>query len=384
MIKALNKGTIKMIIKLEGELSMQVRYRKELNDIPVYVPGKPIDEVKRELGLERVIKLASNENPFRFSPNVKEAVLKALEEANLYPDGNSTLLKEAIARKYGISPEMVVPTCGSDEMIDLIAKTFIEKGDEVVMSEITFPRYFATSQMMGAIIRKIPLRNLAYDMEGFKKAVNANTKIIWLCNPNNPTGTIFSGKELIELMDTIPSTTLVVYDEAYSEFASHPDYPKNSLKLLDKYKNILLLKTLSKAYGLAGLRLGYTIGDPGLLSAINRIRNPFNVTLLTQAAAVAALGDEEFLTKVVANNEAGKKYIYEEFDKMGLEYARTEANHIIFNAKMDSSIVFNELLKRGVIIRPVAGFSPSTWLRVSLGTMEENKEFIKALKEVLK
>jgi histidinol-phosphate aminotransferase len=238
--------------------------------------------------------------------------------------------------------------------------------------------------MMGANIKKIQMKNLAYDLDGFKKAINANTRIVWLCNPNNPTGTFFSEKELVELMDAISPETLVVYDEAYSEFATHPDYPKDSLKFLKKYKNMLLLKTLSKAYGLAGMRIGYTIGDPELLSAINRIRNPFNVTLLTQAAAVAAINDNEFLAKVVANNSEGKKYIYEEFDKMGLEYAKTEANHIIFNAKKDNTLVFNELLKKGVIIRPVGGFNPNTWLRISIGTMEENKEFIKALKEVLK
>ncbi|KUO75895.1 MAG: histidinol-phosphate aminotransferase [Clostridia bacterium BRH_c25] len=363
---------------------MQVKYRKELDPIPVYVPGKPIDEVKRELGLNRVIKLASNENPFGFSPYVKEALLKAMEEANQYPDGNSTLLKEAIAQKYGISVEMVLPTCGSDEMIDLIAKTFIGKDDEVVMADITFPRYSATSQMMGASIKIVPLRNLTNDIEGIIKAVNENTRVVWLCNPNNPTGTIFSGRKLVELMEAIPPTTLLVYDEAYSEFASHPDYPKDSIKFLNKYKNMLLLKTLSKAYGLAGLRLGYTIGDPELISTINKIRNPFNVTLLSQAAGAAAINDEEFLAKVIANNNEGKEYIYKEFDKMGLEYAKTEANHIIFNAKKDNSTVFNNLLKRGVIIRPVVGFNPNTWLRVSLGTMEENREFIKALKEVLK
>jgi histidinol-phosphate aminotransferase len=371
-------------MKLEGERSMQVKYRRELDLIPVYVPGKPIDEVKRELGLDKVIKLASNENPFGFSPFIKEAVLKALEEASLYPDGNSTLLKETIARKFGISPEMILPTCGSDEMIDLIAKTFIEEGNEVVMADITFPRYSATSQMMGAAIKKVPLKNLAYDIEGFKKAINANTRVVWLCNPNNPTGTIFSEKELVELLEAVSPETLVVYDEAYCEFASHPDYPKDSFKFLKKYKNLLLLRTLSKAYGLAGLRLGYTIGDPELISVINRIRNPFNVTLLTQVAAVAAINDDEFLAKVVANNNEGKKYIYEEFDKMGLEYARTEANHIIFNSNQNCNIVFNALLKKGVIIRPVGGFTPGTWLRVSLGTMAENREFIKALKEVLK
>lgn len=363
---------------------MQVRYRKELDPIPVYVPGKPIDEVKRELGLDKVIKLASNENPFGFSPAVKEAVIKALEEANLYPDGNATLLKETIAEKFGILPDMVLPTCGSDEMVDLIAKTFIEKGDEVVMADVTFPRYYATSQMMGAVIKKIPLKNLKYDIEGFKAAINPNTKVVWLCNPNNPTGTIFSEAELVELLEKVSPETLVVYDEAYCEFASHPDYPKDSFKLLKKYKNMLLLRTLSKAYGLAGLRLGYTIGDPELISVINKIRNPFNVTLLTQAAAIAAIKDDEFLAKVVANNDEGKKYIYGEFDRMGLEYAKTEANHIIFDAKKNCNIVFNELLKKGVIIRPVGGFASGTWLRVSIGTRSENREFIKALWEVLK
>lgn len=363
---------------------MQVKYRKELDTIPVYVPGKPIDEVKRELGLDKVIKLASNENPFGFSPLAKEAVIKALEEANIYPDGNATLLKETIAKKYGITADMILPTCGSDEMVDLIAKTFIDKGSEVVMADITFPRYYATSQMMGAVIHKIPLKNLKYDIDGFKKAVNPNTRVVWLCNPNNPTGTIFSEAEFVELMEAISPETLVVYDEAYCEFASHPDYTKNSFKFLEKYKNLLIMRTLSKAYGLAGLRLGYTIGDPELIATINKIRNPFNVTLLTQAAAAAAINDDEFLEKVVSNNNEGKEYIYREFDSMGLEYAKTEANHIIFNAGKDSNTVFNEMLKKGVIIRPVGGFASNTWLRVSIGTMNENREFIKALKEVLK
>lgn len=362
---------------------MQVKHRVELEPIPVYVPGKPIDDVKRELGLDKVIKLASNENPLGFSPKVKEAITRAMEEVNLYPDGNATLLKEAIAAKLGVTTDMVLPTCGSDEMLDLIAKTFIGKGDEVVMADITFSRYAATSQMMGAVIRQVPLKSLAYDIEGFLKVISKDTKIVWLCNPNNPTGTIFSEEELVRLMETVSPTTLVVYDEAYAEFASHPAYPKNSVGFLKKYDNMLILKTLSKAYGIAGVRVGYTIGHPELISAINKIRNPFNVTLLTQAAAVAAIKDEEFLAKVVANNEEGKKYIYEEFDKLGLEYAKTEANHIIFNAKKDSGTVFNELLKLGVIIRPIGGFKPATWLRVSIGTMEENREFIKALKKVL-
>lgn len=362
---------------------MQISYRKELDNIPVYKPGKPIDDVKRELGLKDVVKLASNENPLGCSPKVKDAVLKALEEINIYPDGNCTLLKEAIAKKFGVATDMVLPSCGSDEMIDLIAKTFINKGDEVVMADITFPRYSITSQMMGANIRQVPLKNMRFDVEGFKKAVTANTKIVWLCNPNNPTGTFITEAELLDLLEAVPETTLVVYDEAYNEFVTHKDYPRDSIKLLNKYKNMIAMKTLSKAYGIAGLRIGYTIGDPAIMGLINKIRNPFNVTLVTQAAALAALADEDFLRLTVENNNAGKAYLYEEFKKIGIEYVETETNHIAFNIKSDADAAFNELLKKGVIIRPIAGLNPNTWLRVSIGTPAENRTFIEALKEIL-
>ncbi|HHT69519.1 MAG TPA: histidinol-phosphate transaminase [Firmicutes bacterium] len=362
---------------------MAVRYRKELDSISPYVPGKPIDDVKRELGLERVIKLASNENPFGFSDAVRDAVMKALEEVNLYPDGNATLLKEKIAAKYGVTPDMVLPTCGSDEMVDLIAKTFIDQGSEVVMAEVTFPRYISTSRMMGADLKIVPMKDMAYDLEGFKKVITPNTRLVWLCNPNNPTGTFFTRDQLVDIMEHISPETLVVYDEAYYEFASHPDYPKDSLDFLKKYRNMLVMKTLSKAYGIAGLRIGFTIGDATVLGLINRIRNPFNVTLITQAAAMAAIDDDDFLVKVIENNNAGKRYLYEQFEKLGLQYVKTEANHIAFNAGKDGTVVFNELLKKGVIIRPIGGEKYKTWLRVSIGTMEENQEFIKALREVL-
>jgi histidinol-phosphate aminotransferase len=216
---------------------MAVRYRKELDSISPYVPGKPIDDVKRELGLERVIKLASNENPFGFSPAVREAVMKALEQVNLYPDGNATLLKEKIAQKYDVTPEMVLPTCGSDEMVDLIAKTFIDRGSEVVLAEVTFPRYVSTSMMMGASLKIVPMKNMAYDLEGFKKVITPETRLIWLCNPNNPTGSFFSRNELIDLLEYVSPETLVMYDEAYYEFATHPDYPKDILELLMSKRN---------------------------------------------------------------------------------------------------------------------------------------------------
>lgn len=362
---------------------MAVKYRKELDSISPYVPGKPIDDVKRELGLDRVIKLASNENPLGFSSAVRKAVIKALDEVNLYPDGNATVLKAKIAEKYGVTPEMVLPTCGSDEMVDLIAKTFIDQGSQVVLAEVTFPRYFSTSQMMGADLRIVPMKNMAYDLEGFKQAITAQTRLVWLCNPNNPTGSFFTRDGLIDLLEHISPETLVVYDEAYYEFADHPDYPKDSIELMKRYKNMLVMKTLSKAYGIAGMRTGFTIGDPVLLELINRIRNPFNVTLLSQVAAIAALADDDFLVKIIENNNQGKYYLYDAFAELGLEYVKTEANHIAFNAGKDGALVFQELLKRGVIIRPIGGEKYRTWLRVSIGTMEENREFIRALQEVL-
>ncbi len=362
---------------------MTVRYRPELNAISPYQPGKPIADVQRELGLERVIKLASNENPLGFSPRVREAVLQALEQANFYPDGNATLLKEKIAEKYGVAPEMVLPTCGSDEMVDLIAKTFIEPGSQVIMAEVTFPRYLITSLMMGADLQIVPMKDLGYDLGGFKEVLTPQTRLVWLCNPNNPTGSFFTRGELLDLLESVSPETLVVYDEAYYEFATHPEYPRDSIELVQKYPNMLVLRTLSKAYGLAGLRLGFTIGHPALLGLINRIRNPFNVTSLTQAAALAALDDEEFLARTVANNNAGKEYLYGQLERLGLPYGKTEANHIMFDSRRDGQAVFQALLRRGVIIRPVGVPRYSTWLRVSIGTAEENRVFIQALEEVL-
>ncbi|HHY14789.1 MAG TPA: histidinol-phosphate transaminase [Firmicutes bacterium] len=358
---------------------MRVRYRKELDVISPYVPGKPVEDVRRELGLEQVVKLASNENPYGFSPRVREAILRAVDNINRYPDGNATLLKEKVAAKYGLRPEMVLPTSGADEMLDLIAKTFIEQGSEVVLAQVTFPRYLSTSQMMGAELKIVPMRGLAYDAAAFKRAITPETRLVWLCNPNNPTGSYLSRTELEDLLAAVSPETLVVYDEAYQEFATAPDFPHNSLAYLREYENLLILKTLSKAYGLAGLRVGFAFGDPALLDLVNKIRNPFNVTYLTQMAALAALDDEQFVARAVEENSKSKHHLYGEFDRLGIEYGKTEANHIMFNAKKDGAEVFNELLRRGIIVRPAKG----TWLRVSLGTPQENKQFIAALTEVL-
>jgi len=358
---------------------LTLSYRKELKNLIPYKPGKPIEDVKREYGLDKVIKLASNENPLGCSEKVKEAITHALNDLSIYPDGNATLLKESISKKYNIPVDEILPTSGSDEMIDLIAKTFIEKDDEAIMADITFPRYAATTNMMGGVPVIVPLKNYTHDLTAILKAITPKTKIIWICNPNNPTGTICSEEEVIDFLNKVPQNVVVAYDIAYGEYVERKDYPRNSIDFIKKYPNVMVMKTFSKAYGLAGLRVAYTIANKEIIENINKVRGPFNVNSLAQIAAVAALKDEEFLKKTYEVNIEGKKYLYQQFDDMKLSYPPSEANHIYVNIERDANETFIELQKRGIIIRPMGG----TWIRVSIGTMEENRLFIKNLKDIL-
>ena len=358
---------------------MSIQFRPQIKDLAPYKPGKPIEDVKREFGLKEVTKLASNENPLGSSPKVKEAIISALDELNLYPDGNSTDLKKAIADKLGIQPSQVLPSSGSDEMVDQISKTFVNEGDEVIVANVTFPRYLSTAIMMGGTPVVVPLKDFTYDLDAMKKAITPKTKLIWLCNPNNPTGTMFIEKVLLDFLDSVPKNIVVVYDEAYKEYVTNDEYPHESISLLDKYPNVIIMRTFSKAYGLAALRVGYTMASEEIITEINKIRGPFNVTTLSQVAAIAALKDTEFLQKSYEVNKEGKEYLYKAFDEMGIWYAQSETNHIFFDAKKDAQEVFVELQKRGMIVRPIF----ATFVRVSIGTMEENKRFIELLKEVL-
>lgn len=358
---------------------MSISYREEIKDLKPYKPGKPIDDVKREYGLDRVVKLASNENPLGCSEKVKEAIKNALDNLSLYPDGNTTILKGALAKKLNIGTDEVLPSSGADEMIDLISRTLVSKNDEVIMADITFPRYIATTKMMGGIPIIVPLKDWTYDLNGILGKITSKTKVIWLCNPNNPTGTIVTKDEVLAFLDKVPENIVVVYDEAYREFVTRDDYPKNSIEFVKKYSNVIVMRTFSKIYGLAGIRVGYTIANSEIIENINKVRGPFNVNSLGQVAAVAALEDEDFLKRAYDVNLEGKNYIYEEFDKMGLKYPPSETNHIFVDVKKDSNEVFVEMQKKGVIIRPMGG----TFIRVSIGTMEENKIFIETLKEVL-
>lgn len=357
---------------------MSIRFREELVKLSPYKPGRPIDDVKREYGLQDVIKLASNENPLGCSPKAVNAIKNALDNLALYPDGNCTALKEALSKKLNLSVNKIILSSGLDEMIDLLAKTFFKKDDEVIMADVTFPRYISTTMMMGAKPVIVPLIDWTYDLKGMLNAITEKTRLIWLCNPNNPTGTMFTEKELTDFLNKVPKDIIIVYDEAYNEFVTRDDYPKNSLPLLDKYPNIIILKTFSKIYGLAALRVGYTMASEEIITNINKVRGPFNVNTLGQVAAIAALDDEDFIKKTYEMNVAGKKYLYEEFDKLKLKYAPSETNHIFVNVGRSANEVFVELQKRGVIIRPMSG----DWIRVSIGTMEQNRLFIEKLREI--
>lgn len=356
-----------------------LKARNELATLKPYVPGKPIEDVMREFGLTEVIKLASNENPLGCSPVAKEAIVKHLDNLNLYPDGNCTSLKEKIAGIYSVSPSEVSFSSGSDEMCDLLSKTFLDHGDEVIMADITFPRYISTSVMMGAVPVIVPLKDFTFDIKGMADKVTDKTKLIWICNPNNPTGTMVPTSEIIELLDSVSEDVLVVLDEAYREFVTRDDYMMDSENLLSKYHNLVIMRTFSKAYGLAALRVGYILAASSIVTEIDKIRGPFNVNSLAQVAAYAALDDQDFIKKSYDVNKEGKEYIYKEFDAMNVPYAKSETNHIFFGVEKDAFSIFDALQRAGVIVRPMG----AKHLRVSIGTMEQNKRFIELIKDML-
>ena len=264
-------------------------------------------------------------------PKVKEVLSNSLDMLALYPDGNAIELKESLSEKFNISVNNILIPSGSDEMIDLISKTYISPGDEVIMADITFPRYIATTKMMGGTPVIVPLKDFTFDLEGILEKITDKTKLIWICNPNNPTGTMVTEAELVKFFDKVPENVLIAYDEAYREFVTRDDYPMDSIKFVEKYPNILVMRTFSKAYGLAGIRVAYTVGTPDIIENINKVRGPFNVNSLAQIAAIAALEDQDFIKEIYNVNLEGKNYLYNEFEKLGFEFPESETNHIYVN-----------------------------------------------------
>jgi len=357
---------------------MSLPYRDVLKGISPYVPGKPISDVQRELGLTEVIKLASNENPFGCSKNVEKVLKDFLSDIALYPDGNATVLREKLAAKHGLKPEQFIFGAGSNEIITFIAQVFLNPGDESIYADPSFTWYDTAVKMSGANPVTIPLKDYAHDLDAMKNAVSDRTKIIWICNPNNPTGTIVTTQQLDNFLESVPGNIVIVLDEAYYEYARGDVYPE-TVPLLEKYPNLIILRTFSKAYGLASLRVGYGMASGEIVSYLNRIRPPFNINTLAQMAAAAALDDQDFVQNTVTETRKGLNFLYNAFDEMNLHYVKSYTNFIWVETCLPSKELFDKLLRKGVIIRPFMG----NWVRITVGTHEENNKLISAMKEVL-
>lgn len=357
---------------------MRLPYRDVYENILPYIPGKPISDVQRELGLATIVKLASNENPYGCSEKVNQALLEGLSSLSQYPDGNVTILRERLAQKHGLKTDQFVFGAGSNEIITFIAQVFLNPSDESIYAKPSFVWYDTAVLATGATPVTIPLKNYTHDLEAMKNAITDKTKIIWLCNPNNPTGTIITREEQDAFLEAVPSNVIVVLDEAYYEFAQGDSYPE-SIPLLEKYPNVIVLRTFSKAYGLASLRVGYGMASSEMISYLNRIRPPFNVNTLAQMAALAALEDESFVQKTLSENKKGLAFLYSAFDRLKLSYVKSHANFVWVETPFTSGEIFQKLLHKGVIVRPFMG----NWLRITVGSEEENNILINALTELI-
>jgi histidinol-phosphate aminotransferase len=349
--------------------------------LPVYQPGKPVDDVKRELGLTEVIKLASNENPFGSSPKAKEAIIRELDNISIYPDGAAVELTDAIARKFDVNADQVIFGAGSDEIILMIARAFLVPGDETIMADQTFPQYKHNAQIENAVIIEVPLKEGTHDLNAMLERVTDKTKVIWICNPNNPTGTINVADEVERFLSQVPSNVLVVLDEAYCEYIEDPAFP-DGIKLLKKFPNVIVLRTFSKIYGLASLRIGYGIGRPDVIRSINQVREPFNTSRFGQAAALAALADESFIEECRAANKQGLAYFNSSFAELGLPAFPAYGNFIMVDVKRPGQEVFDALLRKGIIVRAGHKLYP-THIRITVGSQEQNEKVIAALTAVL-
>lgn len=350
-----------------------------IKTIKPYVPGKPIAELERELGISGSIKLASNENPLGPSPLAVRAMRRGLQGVNRYPDGSCYYLKNSLAQKLNVSDEEILLGNGSNELIDIAVRTFLMPGDEAIMAHPSFVVYSMIVQAAGGRNIVVPLKEWRHDLQAMASEITDRTKIIFIANPNNPTGTINTKDEMDAFMEKVPDGVLVIVDEAYYEYVSSPYYA-DSMKYFRQGRDILILRTFSKIYGLAGLRVGYGISKGAIVTEMNKIRQPFNVNSAAQEAAIAALQDEGHLKRTKRLNEQGKKYLYRELSALNISYVPTEANFIYISFKEEEAMgLYEKLLKYGVIVRPMGRHE----LRVTIGLSEENKRFIETLKQIV-
>ncbi len=363
--------------------------QKELKPNPgietmvAYQGGKPIEEVKRELGIaDIIIKLASNENPLGPSPLAMEAIAESSKEVNFYPDGNAYYLKADLAKHLGVNEDYLMLTNGSNEVLTLVGETYLGPGDEVIYAEGAFVVYEHVAQVSGATSVVVPMQNDTHHLQAMAAAITDKTKVIFIANPNNPTGTIVTATDTAHFMAQVPENVLVVFDEAYYEYVTRSDYPQ-TLPYVMEERNFIITRTFSKIYGLAGLRVGYGIAKPSLIATINPVRQPFNCNLVGQAAARAALKDTDYVKRSQKLNEAGKAYLYTEFDRLGLRYIKTEGNFIMVFVNQSGKDFVDAMMKKGVIVRAMANYGFNNAIRVTIGKQEENERFIEVLTQLI-
>ena len=352
--------------------------KPSIDTIQPYQGGKPIEEVQREFDITDIIKLASNENPLGPSPLATQAIAESATRVHLYPDGNAYYLKADLAQHIGISEEHLILGNGSNDVLQLIAEAYVAPGDEVIYAAGAFVVYSLVTKLCSARAVVVPMQKDTHDLTAMATAITDKTKVIFVANPNNPTGTMVTADETAAFIEQVPDDVLVVFDEAYYEYVSRSDYPQTLPYVLEG-RNFVITRTFSKIYGLAGLRIGYGIAPPPLIETLNRVRQPFNCSLVGQAAAQAALKDTAHVTKSREQNAAGKAFLYDAFDNIGLRYVESEGNFIMLHLEQSGTDVADALLKEGVIVRPIAGYGYPNAVRVTIGTQQENEKFIKAL-----
>lgn len=356
-----------------------------------YQPGKPLEELEREYGITHAVKVASNENPFGPSPKVVEFIQEFLTnpgELARYPDGSGFNLKGKLSQFYGLKPEQLTLGNGSNDVLDIISRCFSGPGDEVIFSQYAFAIYYLSTLSVGATPVITPAQDWGHDLEAMLAAITPKTKLIFVANPNNPTGTCLSGADLENFLDKVPENIVVVLDEAYMEFAGHADSPwkekyEQALPWLQQYPNLIVTRTFSKAYGLASFRVGFSASSPEIADILNRVRQPFNNSILAMETAVVALDDQEFIEKVVQNNWQGMDSVISGCEQLGLSYIPSAGNFICIEVGEQADQIFDQLLYQGVITRPIANYKMPNHLRVSIGSEEENQRMIEAFKVVL-
>jgi len=352
-----------------------------IQGLPAYVAGKPVEEVEQELKIHAV-KLASNENPLGPSPKAMEAARRALGDANWYPDGGSKRLREVLAQRFGVRPEEIFVGLGSSEIIDLASRVLLRPGLEGITSEGSFALFSIAIRASGGKLLLTPQINFTFDLEAVAKAVTPQTRIIYIANPNNPTGTAFGAEEFSAFLKKVPGDVLIVLDEAYREYANRKDLP-DAMKLFREYNNILTLRTFSKVYGLAGLRIGYGIGHPTLVAEMNKLRTPFNVTSVGQAAALAALDDAEHVQRSVEINRGERKRLFDGLKKVGMSPVESECNFLFVPIGPSAKALCDELLHEGVIVRPLAWMGFPEAIRISVGSPAENTKLLGTLEHAV-